>query len=266
MNGATLRRCLAAAAVLAFGSSCSDLRDQPLAPSGPAAKVHPEGWVSPADPTNFHGQAVRQAGWDFSGCTGCHGEDYAGDSGSDGVSCLTCHPSTPENCDVCHGSSDNFAPPEDTHGRSDTSFGTVGAHQAHVREGSLRLAIECSECHLVPATFDDPAHIDGDGRAEITFGELASTGDRRPTFDPETRTCADTYCHEGGSFGNDGRVVVWNEVGTGQADCGTCHTLPPPPETDHPALALCNVCHFNVVDADIAILDRSLHMNGQTDF
>jgi hypothetical protein len=40
----------------------------------------------------------------------------------------------------------------DTRGRTDASLRSVGAHQAHLRDGPLRRAIACSECHVVPAS------------------------------------------------------------------------------------------------------------------
>lgn len=257
---------IAAAAVLALGlAACSELSDDPLPPVGPAAKAHPEGWLT-EDADSFHGQALRAAGWDLSACKGCHGADYAG--GSTGVSCVTCHSRTPEGCTVCHGTPGaGPGPPEDTHGSSDPTARTVGAHQTHLRT-TLTVALACGDCHVGPDGFADPGHIDGDGRAEVTLGERARRGGAAPAYDPDAGTCANTYCHGGGRFGA-GVTTVWNQVGTGQAACGTCHGLPPAPDTGHPnvpATLTCNTCHPNVVSAEPAIVDPSLHMNGQTDF
>jgi len=234
-------------------------------PTGPAAKVHPTGWLDPGA-GDFHGQAIRSKGWDMSGCQSCHGADYAG--GIAESSCITCHARTPEGCTVCHGGSGGSAPPQDTRGNRDTGVPGVGAHQAHLSEGTLTAALECSECHTVPQTFSAPSHIDGDGRAELVWGERATTGGNAPSYDPQANTCADTYCHSGGKFGNKA-TPVWTAVGTGQGACGTCHGIPPPEETKHPPVVApltCATCHSHVVDADNNIIDKALHLNGKTDF
>ena len=226
--------------------------------------VHPEGWLNPAAKETFHGEAIRTRNWDMSGCKSCHGADYAG--GIVENSCLKCHAGTPEGCITCHGSSDNLAPPKDTRGNRETTFFGVGAHQAHLRQGNLSAALNCTDCHVFPQGFADPAHIDGDGRAELAFGARAGVNGSVPVYDPQANTCAGTYCHSGGRLGNQ-TVPVWTEVGTGQAACGTCHSLPPGEATGHPQVTLaCSICHSSVVDADNNIIDTTLHLNGQTDF
>jgi len=245
------------AAILAL-AACSEVQDNPLPPTGPAAKVHPSGWVSP-DSDGFHGETLRTVGWDMGTCQTCHGADYAG--GLSESSCLTCHPSSPEGCDVCHGGSGRVAPPEDTQGLSATSFPRVGAHEAHLST-DIAMALECGDCHTMFTHFDDPLHLDGDGRAEVTLGERAAGPEGLAAeYDPQTLTCANTYCHTGGRLGR-GVAPVWNEV-TGEA-CGSCHALPPPPDTEHPALDKCSLCHAAVVDEDRRIIDPSRHINGQT--
>lgn len=233
--------------------------------SDPAqGQIHPADWLNPTAKENFHGEALRLRNFDMSGCQSCHGADYAG--GVVETSCLTCHSATPEGCTTCHGGNGSLAPPKDTRGNRETTFFGVGAHQAHLGQGSLSAALNCTDCHQFPAGFADPAHIDGDGRAELVFGARASTNGSVPVYDPQTNTCAGTYCHSGGRMGNNA-VPVWTEVGSGQAACGTCHSLPPGEETGHAQVALsCSICHSSVVDADNNIIDTSLHINGQTDF
>lgn len=248
------------ALALAGAWSCSDLQDDPLPPTGPAPKVHPAGWLVQSD-AGFHGRAIRGAGWDMGDCQSCHGTDYTG--GISGASCVTCHPGTPEGCDVCHGGAGQAVPPEDTHGNSATTFAGVGAHQDHVT-GATAAALECADCHAVPSAYADPAHIDGDGRAEVVLGERARGPEGlEPTYDFDALTCANTYCHSGGKLGSNA-VPAWNDV-SGQA-CGTCHALPPPAETGHPAVPNCSLCHAGVVDEDGQIIDPEKHINGQTDY
>ena len=259
---------LALSGLLGF-SRCSDLQDSPGAPNGPAAKVHPEGWLNPAARESFHGHAIRSRGWDMAGCRSCHGEDYSG--GSAGGTCLTCHAESPEACSVCHGSAAGAAPPEDLQGNEDTSRAGVGAHQTHLNESAATLALECAECHVVPQEFTDPAHIDGDGRAEVVWGERARTGGAEPHYDPEAHTCADTYCHSGGKYGSN-PTLMWTDVGTGQGDCGTCHGMPPTAESTDGDTHLpgapdsCSNCHPNVVDEENAIADKARHLDGDTSF
>jgi predicted CxxxxCH...CXXCH cytochrome family protein len=228
--------------------------------------IHPDGWLNPAAKERFHGEAIRAGNWDMSGCQSCHGADYAG--GIVQTSCLTCHAGTPEGCTTCHGSSEGIAPPEDTRGNRETTFYGVGAHQAHLGGSGLSAVMNCADCHHFPQGFADPAHIDGDGRAELVFGARASANGSAPVYDPQANTCAGTYCHGGGRMGSQA-VPVWTEVGSGQAACGTCHGLPPAQESGHPpevpGLA-CSVCHGQVVDAENSIVNSALHINGQTDF
>ena len=242
-------------------TSCLDCHFEPA-----SGVIHPQDWLNPSAGENFHGGAIRASGWNLDNCQTCHGADYRG--GAVDKTCLTCHSNTPEDCNVCHGSRDNFAPPEDTHNNSETRFAGVGAHQTHLRADALTTALDCADCHAMPASFADPAHIDGDGRAEIVWGERAQANESAPQYDAETLTCSGTYCHDGGKFGNDASVV-WNEVGTGQAACGTCHSIPPSDaDTRHPPVAeslTCATCHSRVADADNNIINASLHINGVTD-
>ena len=247
-------------------SACSEVWNNPSAPVVPAAKVHPEDWLDPTK-AEFHGQAIRLASWDMEGCKRCHGVAYSGGTAGRKNACLNCHARTPESCNVCHGTGNRSHPPEDTRGNVATDSIGVGAHQAHSRESATALAFGCYECHHLPESFDDPAHRDGDGRAEIIWGELARSGGAEPQYEAGTGTCAGTYCHRGGRLGNQ-LTVVWTEVGRGQGACGTCHGLPPAAETGHPEAAAnsCADCHGSVVDEDNNIVDKSLHLNGKPDF
>ena len=224
--------------------------------NGPSG--HPNNWMSYAS-DDFHGAAIREAGWDMGSCKVCHGDDYAG--GISESSCLTCHSGTPEACNTCHGSSTNAAPPQDTQGRTETSFASVGAHQAHLLEGSLTGAVACSECHVVPATLHDAGHVDSDLPAEVIFGDFTTdSGSLTPAWDGSV--CSNTYCHGAFNHGNPDQTPDWASVG--EAACGTCHNLPP--ASPHPNNENCSLCHGNVVDADNNIIDKSKHINGSTDF
>ncbi len=140
-------------------------------------------------------------------------------------------------CTSCHGSSANPAPPVSTTGESATTAVAVGAHQAHVRDGALRTALACGDCHALPSTL-----LHSNGTVDLQWSALAGT----VTWDRSAATCS-TYCH-GATLGAGGTNTrpVWTDVGSGQTACGTCHGAPPP--SPHPANPLCNGCHPETVD------------------
>lgn len=249
----------AAFLLVAAFTGCAELADDPL-PSGPAASAHPEGWIN-SRTDDHHAKAIAADGWNLAECQSCHGADYSG-----GVvmnSCLTCHDQGPEDCDVCHGGAGQVHPPEDLSGSSDPTSRGVGAHLAHLNT-SLAPSLVCQDCHTMPSSFADPIHIDGDGRAEVDFGAWAQLNNSTPSYDPQAASCSNTYCHSGGRFGLN-PAVPWNQPEADAGACGTCHALPPGPETEHPQVnaTSCAVCHGSVIDADNNFIDINLHMNGQ---
>lgn len=124
-----------------------------------------------------HTSEIVARGYDLATCQRCHGQDFSGNVAA--PSCLSCHKNGPTACDTCHG-----YPP------------ATAAHPTHVARG-----FACSECHVVPATFDVKTH----------FTQRAQ--------DPATGTCRNGYCH------GDARPV-WTG-GPAQAACGSCHGNPP---------------------------------------
>ena len=53
---------------------------------------------------------------------------------------------------------------------------------------------------------------------------------------------------------------MWNQVGTGQAACGTCHLTPPP--APHVHTQVCESCHPGYTTTGV---DPALHLNGAID-
>ena len=254
-----------------------------------SAYPHPEGFAVPSS-IEFH-EAVFQdmADWDITKCQTCHGGDYGREIISvqvgETISCLTCHAGDdgPEECSTCHGGAQNDAPPQDLMDNTATTASGVGAHQQHLA-AQIAESVECSECHVEPDDFDDPEHVLSDatpGMAELVFGTLAThDGVLNPAYDFATSTCGNSYCHGGFAFakadagsnswgyaedfirGNNPNVV-WSAVGTGEAKCGSCHSLPP---VGHiPAAFVCSTCHVGVTDQQNNILDPTLHINGEKD-
>lgn len=94
----------AALALLYFG--CSELNTPGPNPIVPASVVHPTGWDDTTGHGAGHGAALKQLSWDASSCRSCHGGTFGG--GSSGVSCFSCHPSSPHSV--------KFAPDSTGHG------------------------------------------------------------------------------------------------------------------------------------------------------
>ncbi len=143
-------------------------------------------------------------------------------------------------CTSCHGNLDNAAPPRDSQGETRRTERTVGAHQAHLRPGSWRRTPLCTDCHRVPATIEEPGHIDP-APAELTFGPVPNSGNVNSTFDGVTCT---TYCH--GPTLTGGNLTQPDWMNGPPANCAQCHGIPPPPP--HPATApfQCAGCHYDV--------------------
>ena len=136
---------------------------------------------------------------------------------------------------------------------------------------------------MLPENFEDADHIDTSAFSEIIFGDAASdSGSSTPNWDHDSATCTNVYCHGAFSFKKDDSPnswayafgeteirgnnpsMTWTQVGTGQAECGTCHSLPPQGHIGSSELN-CSLCHGNVVDENKNIIDKSLHINGQLD-
>jgi predicted CxxxxCH...CXXCH cytochrome family protein len=207
--------------------------------------VHPAGWADPSS-ASFHGKDLERRGWSFAVCQSCHGTDYKGSENA--PSCFTCHTNGPTACDTCHAN-----PP------------TTGAHTAHLARGQ-----QCSDCHVVPATWDAPGHILDENRqpipppARVTLGALANrdvTPPRRtgPASYAAGR-CTSVYCH-GGVLGDPAasdNQPLWTG-GPAEAACGTCHGRPP---ASH-AQSECTMCHPTTVAADGSL--SSHHIDGVID-
>ncbi len=222
------------------------------------SSIHRGGILDPAS-SDFHGKLIQAEKYDFKVCQSCHGQDFSG--GTSGVSCLTCHADGPTACSTCHG-----------------AIAADASHGRHLGGGPLGKAYQCSECHIVPKTYTDVGHIFlADGTldpppAEVTFASISTAaqtpaGATRagpPAYDPTTQTCTNVYCH--GAVLNDSAGTnthpTWSAPGTGQADCGTCHGLPP----NHTNLTTCVSCHPSVVDGNQKIIAPDKHIDGQIEF
>ena len=167
-------------------------------------------------------------------------------------------------CYVCHGSSDNPAPPRDASGHTETSFTGVGAHQSHVMESDISAAFGCEACHTVPTT---AAHAT-EKPTKVVFGSLAKTGDLSPVWNGTS--CGNTYCHGSSLSGGTLKTPTWITVDGTQAACGTCHGFPPESHLSFPGTwgNRCNECHSATIAGPDSqtITNKAKHINGVVDF
>jgi predicted CxxxxCH...CXXCH cytochrome family protein len=71
--------------------------------------------------------------------------------------------------------------------------------------------------------------------------------------------CTNVYCH--------GTATPSWTLGTSQAECGTCHAIPPANSAHAGATALdqCTRCHPRTIDATGALIAGGGHINGVVD-
>ncbi len=273
--------------------SCSEMNKD--LPSSPTVNIHKSG-ISNPNSSDFHGKLISSTDWTMQQCKQCHGANYQGGiiAGSSG-NCLSCHtqPAGPEACNTCHGDfadPTRIAPPRALDGSISSSSRGVGAHVKHLYETSSGNTVECSECHKVPLLFLSEGHFDSSSRSEIIFGDLTKTQTNdtgttdydaglplftpNPSYNFETNSCSNTYCHGYFKNGNLDYVVSFT-AGSEGGKCGTCHgnkdTGDPMPKLSsqggtHPNVSTCNSCHSGVValvDGKYVITDPSKHINGK---
>ena len=226
-----------------------------------AYTVHINGWMDPGNTDQFHGRVLRQAVYNLSGCQACHGQDLAG--GSVGVACQSCHADGVMACNTCHGSAANAAPPRNLDYLSATTLLTVGAHQSHAADGPMHAAFPCERCHRVPSQPGDEGHYQSGGTLLTGPAPVIVDAGYAGSFawDRSAATCTNSYCHAPFQDPNAMQIApVWTKVGQGQANCGSCHGVPPP---GHGPDTRCQTCHRPSFIGD---QPRSpLHVNGQID-
>lgn len=243
---------------------------------------HPQQFTNSSS-DDFHGvYLAEEYNWVMDECQNCHGENYNGD-GYNQKNCKSCHPGPdgPEDCNTCHGSMQNDAPPIDLAGNSETTNIGVGAHQAHLLASDLSSinSMECSACHFTPVNYKDSGHLnDGSENAEVVFNAFVTDSGRvNAQWDHSSASCNNIYCHGAFEFDEasssrqfvylDSMIVgnnpelIWTNVGSGQADCGSCHSLPPTGHND--TFGDCDGCHGTVVDDALNIIDINKHINGE---
>ena len=175
-------------------------------------------------------------------------------------------------CTACHGdtATNNPAPPKGTKGETLTTQPAVGAHAQHLSTSTWHRDVQCTDCHVVPAS-----SLHSNGVDDVDFGTIAATGGTTPAWDVSTVTCNAVYCHgatlpAANSGGTTKKTPVWTTVNGTFDSCGaSCHTNPP--GGTHPQNTACATCHTDVIQSyDVATktavwADRALHIDGQVE-
>ena len=162
----------------------------------------------------------------------------------------------------CHGERTNAAPPKALNGKTSTTEPGVGAHRAHLlRASKTHRSGECADCHVVPTSKEVASHIDNAPPAEVSFGALARTDGAEPQYDGAR--CTNVYCHGGTlPMGGTNTSPQWTKVDGTEAECGTCHSMPP--ALPHVPADQCSGCH-SIIDADRNFIEPERHGDGIVD-
>lgn len=148
------------------------------------------------------------------------------------------------------------------HGKGDSPWPSTGAHAAHASP-SAAAPVACETCHEVPGPND--RHPLRAGAVTIRLAGLATKGARPASYDPVTKTCAATYCHDGAGANPLTRSPRWSDGAAARA-CGSCHATPPP--APHPQGTSCSsaTCHEGITNGlTVTAAGRSVHVNGLID-
>jgi predicted CxxxxCH...CXXCH cytochrome family protein len=271
------------ASVLLIG--CADLQTDIAEPE--SLTFHGPGINNP-NSDNFHGKLVRAVEWNMrDNCETCHGADLSG--GNTGADCRSCHTTErgPKACNTCHGvfsDPSRIAPPRDISKNIESSERGVGAHTQHLYEREIGARTPCTSCHNLPQNIYDPGHmVNDDLPAEVMLkGRAVLFGAADAIYDQQNGTCSNTYCHGNFVFYRDSadvtnqfaytadrmvgtsQTVGWTNVNQGEAQCGSCHGLPPEGHiSEGITITECYTCHEGVVDQNGNIEDINLHINGE---
>jgi predicted CxxxxCH...CXXCH cytochrome family protein len=216
-------------------------------------------------------------------CEACHAPGYA-DGGVD----LALHLNgrldftAGDDCNACHAGPSKGAAFYDTHGSTDETVPTVGAHAAHF-ETELRGPLTCDDCHAVPKNAQD-GHVNLEPVPVFAGGwdgGLAASDGVAPQFDAAQLTC-NVYCHGSGQLlasrdHTPGLIKApkWTGGESQDACGGACHGAPPQDgnigHTIATSLDTCVMCHALTVNPDggirtLALPDGgvgSFHINGE---
>ena len=189
-------------------------------------------------------------------CTNCHAEANASGTGLSGgplhLDGRVELGNGSGQCGACHGEGSNPWP-------------SAGAHPAH-ENSALSASVACSACHPVPATVEDPTHLDG--TVHVIFSGLAMARGALPAWNGAT--CTSVACHGANLADVPAVVPAWSDASGAAAACGACHGIPPSQHTPSTSCGDAN-CHGAEVSVDAAGIPAitqaglALHINGVID-
>ncbi len=225
-------RVAAVAGVFVVLAACDRTRQIP--PGTPEAPIE----VAAGDPTGGSGGGTVSVA--VGDCTRCHG--------TPGLAMTNADPLVAA------------APPRALSG--EPADPAIGAHRAHLVNGTFRDAMECASCHLLPTPSAHPPQRQG----RVSFSRLATTAWTGPAVAPAWNgtTCASTYCHGNFRNGQPDNAPTWTG-GAAQGQCGSCHGVPPGGShvQDAPGAPLdCGGCHPGYTRTSVNL---ALHVNGRVD-
>jgi predicted CxxxxCH...CXXCH cytochrome family protein len=150
------------------------------------------------------------------------------------------------------------------HGQGESPWPATGAHLLHAQpKGAAPVA--CETCHDLPAHGE--RHPVGRERAAVRLLGVAAAGGARPTYDPPTKTCAATWCHNGA--GGSVPAPKWTDKGA-PAQCGSCHATPPPLPHSQGQTCSTTTCHEGATTdgpfgPELTPKGKAVHVNGRID-
>ncbi len=252
-----------------------------MAPTGPHPDITGEPGYSVGTPEracyNCHPGTVDPSG-QLLATGGFHLNGYV-DLFTDGG-----NPPQPRTCTTCHGNPSkpvviHAAPPKAVGGATAETDRGVGAHDRHLRGGTLSMPVSCNQCHPTVTDTDHAAQgaaLNGH-TVEVVFGPLATNlGTSWPTWNGGPRydvdgsrvgcgpgggdcTCSSVYCHGDGLTGGTRTAPQWTG-GAAEVTCSACHGIPPP--SPHVARLDCGTCHAGYTSGTVNLAS---HVNGVVD-
>lgn len=220
--------------------------------------------VVPDTCTGCHGAPPAAPHVPNARCERCHGYDVGVVDGRMAITRPELHQDgtvdVAVGCSSCHGWNLGVSPPQDLRASCDPASRGVGSHRAMREAPLLAHRVGCPNCHVVPTAVDQAGHLDGDNRAEVSFGLLAAAGGAAPVWNGTT--CSSVYCHGATLTGGDHKTPTWGDASGRAAACGACHRLTDP---SGDAEADCSSCHPTSLDEARDLLPAGTHLNGVID-
>lgn len=253
-----------------MGVGCSEL--QPGMPQDPVAKC--EACHEMPERNKVHARHLELAEEKYT-CDACHkaydtltgwnvNDTWHRNGMIDTVpgECDYCHEYF-EDCNDCHFSPPQMSPPE--------SAISVRMHKVH----GITDESNCGECHkgysLHPKSVVRATHDDGE--TTLMFNTYVAPGAAQPSWNLNTKTCYNLYCHGASIVGGKPSVTVNDVKPQDSTQCSFCHDLATlrsqvpdhsrVPEDQESNFMACFNCHADKFSATVFTVDENLHIDGE---